>query len=194
MQINNINTDRLIINGLIFLLGLIIGIFLFKQCDNTPLPQNPVITQIKHTRDTIWAKDTVYTFKTVKIPKKVVDTIYKPVYIDSNDCKIVSLYHDSLIDSNINIYYKDYVQGILRAKDVSYKLKVPIKIIDSVNIKETLLVKHDFNLSAGSILGYNVVAPGVKVRYKNNEFGVNYNVLDLKNGLMLHWKYILIEK
>jgi hypothetical protein len=196
MQINNINKDKLVINALIFLLGFIIAFFLLRRCDNTPKPQSTVITQIKHTRDTIWAKDTLYTFKNIKIkvPVKVTDTIYKPLPVDSSICKTVSLYEDSLIDTNLVIHYKDHVQGLLLNKSLSYRLKVPVKIIDSIRIKETLITKPNFNLSAGSILGLNVIAPGIKIRYKQNEFGINYNIINPKSGLMVHWKYILIEK
>ncbi len=182
----------------IFLIGLIIGLLLFKRCDNTINDGSAPITVIKHSRDTIWAKDTIYSFKRIKIPVKVrvTDTIYKVLPIDSSACNTVSLYQDSLIDTNIAIYYKDYVQGILRSKDLSYKLKIPLKIIDSVKIKETITIKPKFNISAGSIVGANMIAPGIKVGIKRHEFGINYNIISPTplDGVMVHWKYILIEK
>lgn len=182
----------------VFLIGLIIGLLLFKRCDNTITRENKPITVIKHSRDTIWAKDTLYKFKSIKVPVKikVTDTIYKVLPVDSSACNTVSLYKDSLIDSNIVIYYKDYIQGVLRSKDMSYKLKVPLRIIDSIKTKETITIKPKFNISLGSIVGVNMIAPGIKVRYKRNEFGINYNIISPipQNGIMVHWKYILIEK
>ena len=96
----------------VFLIGLMIGLLLFKRCDNTITGENKPITVIKHSRDTIWAKDTLYKFKSIKVPVKikVTDTIYKVLPVDSSACNTVSLYKDSLIDSNIVIYYKDYIQ------------------------------------------------------------------------------------
>lgn len=192
------NKYKLITNALVFVLGFIIALLLFKECHNTPKPQSTVITQIKHTRDTIWAKDTIYSFKNIKIkvPVKVTDTIYQPLPVDSTICKTVYLYEDSLVDTNLVIYYKDHVQGIMRDKSLKYKLKVPLRIIDSVNIKETIIVKPKFNLSVGTIVSVNMISPGIKFRVHKNEFGINYNFVNENplEGLMLTWKYILFEK
>jgi hypothetical protein len=192
-QLNNLLTFVAI-----FLIGMIIGMLLFNRCQSIPQDKSDPITIIKHTRDTIWAKDTIFSFKNIKVPikVKVTDTIYKVTPIDSTACNTVYLYHDSLVDTNIVIYYKDYVQGLLKSKDMSYKLKVPLKIIDSVKIKETIIVKPNFNLSVGSIVGPNILAPGVKVKFKKHEVGVNYNLISPtpRDGVIIHWKYILIEK
>lgn len=198
MKLDNNTKYKLITNALIFALGFIIALLLFKSCHNTPEQQNTVIKQIKHTRDTIWAKDTIYSFKNikVKVPIKVTDTIYKSLPVDSTICKTVYLYEDSLVDTNLVIYYKDYVQGIMRDKSLKYKLKVPLKIIDSVNIKETIIIKPKFNISVGTMASVNMISPGIKFRVNRHEFGINYNIVteNPAEGILVTWKYILFEK
>src|ERR1700739_2312702 len=94
-----------------------------KSCNQSKIGLNEKHdTTIVHHRDTIWAKDTLFSFKNIKIPVAYPvkgDTIYKPIYIDTNKFKIVQVYQDSLIDSNITLYYKDYVQGALRGEKMS---------------------------------------------------------------------------
>lgn len=181
---------------IIFITGFILGLILFNKCDGT---NNTVtITKVKHTTDTIWAKDTLYSFKNIIIPKRIIDTIYKPIYIDSGICNTVSLYTDSLIDSNIVINYKDYVQGVMRNKEITYKLKVPLKIIDSIVVDKTQIIKPTKGLSTSLIATNRMIAPGIAIRHKNNEFGINLGISSPINnpslGLMLQWKHILIEK
>lgn len=182
---------------IVFITGFILGLILFNKCNG--INNNEIIvTKVKHTRDTIWAKDTLYSFKNIIIPKRIIDTIYKPVYIDSGMCNTVSLYTDSLIDSNIVINYKDYVQGILRNKEITYKLKVPLKIIDSIVVDKTQIIKPTKGLSTSLIATNRMIAPGIAIRHKNNEFGINLGISSPINnpslGLMLQWKHILIEK
>lgn len=154
---------------------LILIILSIKDCSGLKEPLVPIKndTTIIHHKDTIWTKDTIFSFKHIKIPVKQVDTVFKPIYIDTNDCKRVFVYKDSLVDSNLIIYYKDYIQGILRDKELSYKLKVPLKIYDSVI--ETIKIHPKFVLYGTLGIGQGIIAPGGEVALKRFKIGLGYN-------------------
>ena len=44
----------------------------------------------------------------------------------------IRVYYDTLTDANLVIMTKDTINGFLLGHNVSYKLKVPIRIIDSI--------------------------------------------------------------
>lgn len=174
----------------ITLVALVLLVLMLPKCDGFKLPNlKPNNDTIRiHTVDTLWAKDTLFKFKTIKIPVPtiVTDTLYKPIYIDSNRCNTVFVYADSLVDSNLVIYYKDYIQGILRNKDLSYKLKVPLRIYDSVT---TTIIKRPTVAVYGALtLGQGIIAPGAEVGLKRFKIGLGINLITNKPIFSIGYK------
>lgn len=162
---------------------LIIIILLLKECGsvvntliktNKPLPDTTIIHKI----DTIWAKDTIYSFKKIKVPVPYIEI----QYLDTSNkeiCTNVKVYEDSLVDKNISIYYKDYVsQGELLTKELSYRLKVPLTITNSstTTINVPTLYPPTFQLHGGLTVGSNIFSPQVSVSYKRHTLTLGYNM------------------
>lgn len=129
------------------------------------------ITKTEH----IYHTDTVFQVKHIKIPVPRIDTVEKIVYADTNNCRRIYIYQDSLVDSNIVFYYKDYIQGTLRDKKMSYKLKVPIRIIDTISITDKVFPK--FNASIGFEVGLNLASPIINIGYEKGNVILGYNLL-----------------
>lgn len=195
-QINKDSIINLIKWGII----LVIVILLLKECGSTikslvnlnkPKPDTTIIHKI----DTVFAKDTIYKFKGIKVPVPYIihDTI---VNIDGKDtCTNIKVYEDSLVDKNISIYYKDYIsQGTLLGKDLEYKLKVPLRITDSITttIKIPTLYHPTFQLNAGLTAGSSLFAPTIGVSYKRHNMFVGYN-LSTKQPI-LGYSFVLFRK
>lgn len=176
---NIFKTIKWVIIGIIILL-------LLKECrsivntfiDNKSNSDTVVVTQ--HTSDTIWSKDTIYKFKPKYVFTSTVDTFWKPVFIDSTECNRISRYMDTMIDKNVEIYTDIHVQGRLRGLKPSYKLKVPLKIIDSVKVTitvtNTVTVPSIFQVHVGASVSSMLLAPEVGVSYKRHTFKVGYNL------------------
>ena len=178
---------------------LIIVLLLLRECGpamkaliNINKPKADTV--VTHTRDTIWAKDTIYSFKKIRVPVPKI-MIH---YLDTNNhnpCTNVKIYEDSLVDKNISIYYKDYVsQGELLNKELSYKLKVPLTIYDSIKteIKIPTLYPPTFQLHAGVIGGSQIFAPEVSVSYKRHTFSAAYNITNKQP--IIGYKFVLFRK
>lgn len=177
------NKDQ-IFNTIKWIIILIIILLLLKECRgivneyvniNKPTTKDSII----HTTDTIWAHDTTIVFK----PKKVfypvpADTQWKPIYIDTSMCNRVWIIRDSVADSNVVIKNIAYVQGKLRSLQTAYKLKVPLRIIDSVKIITEIpkLYPPVFQIHVGTSVSSNLLAPEVGVSYKRNTFRIGYNL------------------
>lgn len=131
-------------------------------------------TTIVYSSDTIWAKDTLYVYQ--KSPT-LTDSfyIYEP---DSTLCNYLREYQDTISDSNITIYTTDLVRGKLIESGLSYKLKVPIKIIDSVKTTITNTIEPTYNVSAGFILSKNNIAPMLSVSKKDVYLQVGYDIMN----------------
>lgn len=182
----------------------IIALLLLKECRsivNTTINNNkPVVKDsIIHKRDTVWAHDTVIVFK----PKKVfvpqpADTFWKPVPIDTIDFFRVFVSRDTFSDKNVDIFTETHYQGLLRELKPSYKLKVPLQIVDSVKVIHEIpkLYPPTFQAGVGIILGKNVVAPELKIGYKRNEFGLGYNLINTTklDGVIVRYNYTIFRK
>lgn len=182
----------------------IIFLLILKECNSIvknaveyskPIPKDSII----HTRDTIWAKDTVVIFK----PKKVfipqpADTFWKPVPIDTNDFFRVFVSRDTFSNKDLDIYTETHYQGLLRGLKPSYKLKVPLQITDSVKVIREIpkLYPPTFQVGAGMILGKNIVAPEIELEYKRNEFGLGYNLINTTklDGVIIRYNYTIFRK
>jgi hypothetical protein len=159
-------------------IGVVLGVMLLRQC--SPMPQPQTETIIKHKVDTIWAKDTTYKLvvKKIPVPKVVHDTIYKAAPLDSAICNRIHEYSDSLIDSNLVLNYKIYTQGILKDFKPSYKLKVPLRIIDSVWVLQRVEKNPIFALDGVVVVSRNTIAPMAYLSGKRTGVGVGYDMLN----------------
>lgn len=174
--------------GKIFLGIIAIALFIFGyQCgsknSNTPeVTKNTSDTTSTHKRDTILPKDTVFSFKDKPVPYPVYihDTLEVLKPIDSLDLHRFFVYNDSIEDSNVKIYSKIVTQGkTLNSFKPSYKLKVPLVIIDSVtttirdSIFSTKLPKYQ--LSFGVVASPKMLAPIVDLTVNRSTYGVGYD-------------------
>lgn len=185
-------------NILITVLFIIVAILLFQVGCNKPEIDLKPKTSVLVKSDTVWGKDTIYQLKVVYKPKNTliykIDTIKYPISADS--LYFVREYSDSLVDTNQTVYYKAKTLGILDELDISYKLKVPIKITDSVFTNTTTIVTKQPKLSiyAGIETGGNLnsfnISPYLDLNIKNNTIGYRYGILDethnIKVGIKLY--------
>lgn len=190
------NILKLIKWGIILIVAILLttcGTNLVKDLvkANKPIPDTITI----HDIDTIFPPKEPIQFKYIKVPTPYIvhDTI---VNIEGKDtCVNIKVYQDSLIDDNINIYYTDYVaQGTLLGKDLSYTLKVPLRIIDSqtTTIKVPTLYPPTFQLGAGLTVGSNIFAPEVGVSYKRHTLSLGYNLTNKQP--IAGYKFVLFRK
>jgi len=190
------NILKLIKWGIILIIAILLttcGTGLVKDLIKANKPTSD--TTVVHKVDTIFAHDTIYKFKGIKVPVPYIihDTVVK---VDGKDtCVNIKVYQDSLVDDNINIYYKDYIaQGTLLGKDLSYKLKVPLRIIDSqtMTIKVPTLYPPVFQIHASVIVGVNIFAPEIGVSYKRHTVTGGYNLTNKRP--ILGYKFTIFRK
>lgn len=179
------------------LFGIIIIMSLFKGCgDRTPKAEFTV------KRDTIvkitLASDTVVKFKTKYFPKW--DTVY--AFKDSSKwskdlCKFEREYKDSTSDSNVTIFSDIRTIGLLKSNQISYKLKVPVKIETTIRTDSIIYVPskgNKFTLVSYGGVGGNMkqlnLNIGIAVLSKNKYYGYSYDpVSQLHNvnfGIILY--------
>lgn len=148
-----------------------------KEYNSLKKPINEPKEVIKVTHDTVWSKaDTIYSFETKKKFIYLIDTVYKPVLVTSEECNKTKLSIDTLDNSQITIYDSIYYQGILRKKHTAYKLKVPLMITDSVFIAVPKPIVPEYQVNAGLAVGSNLLAPTVAVTKGRHTVGLGYNV------------------
>lgn len=184
------------------ILVLVLIILLLHTCgkrfycsDSNVVYKDSITTKI----DTLWTKDTIYSFKSYK--PKVKDSVKTTEYtiIDHGPCQYKRFYQDSLVDSNIVIYNSDTTLGLLLGKQTSYKLKVPQKIIITNTIIKTPEFKEKIKLFIGGQVGGNrqqfEFSPNVTLETKQSNLysveyglinktisvGFGYNILNRKN-------------
>ncbi len=159
---------------------IIVILFSLRQCSEPEYKtEENIITQTSY--DTIKSKDTLIQFKEHWYPK--VTTITKIEYkVDSNLCKYTREYSDSLSDSNLTIFTNNKVLGQLQSSKTSYRLKIPIKIIETNNITKEIIQPNKFDLFALSEIGGNKTefnaSLGLGFRYKKELIELKYNFID----------------
>lgn len=147
-----------------------------RKFKNSRNKQNFTYDTLYHKTDTIYLKDTIISYKLKYQHLKT--TIRDTVYINN---KPLNIYIDSLVDNNLIIYTTDTVDGEILARNLAYKLKVPILIHDSMvvekvpinssNCKKWILFigpeiggnLNKFNTSA--ILGFSIDNKLISYRY-----------------------------
>lgn len=85
--------------------------------------------------DTIWMKDTIIKFEYKTVTKPIV--VYKNPIIEVCDDSIRE-YTGEFNDSNLTVYSSSKTKGKLLENEIKYKLKIPLKIIDSVFVKTSI--------------------------------------------------------
>lgn len=177
-------------------IGIII-LLLLKECKSVintiTNPVKPIKDSVVHKTDTIWAKDTVIVFK----PKRVfvpqpADTFWKPSPVDTSICHRVFVSRDTFSNKDVDIFTETHYQGLLREIKPSYKLKVPIKIIDSITVYKPTLYPPKFQLGGSVIIGKNIIAPEISGSINRSNFGIGYNILD--KSPTIRYSYTIFRK
>lgn len=170
---------------LILILALIVIVFLLlRGCGSPSKDLGIPYIQTIETHDTIWAKDTIVQFKSIIKPKH--DTIYKldSSNIDPKDLFFTRIYNDSLTDSNQTIFYSAKTFGMLDSLNISYRLKIPIEITNTIITTKTDIQFQPSKLSlytglelAGNKASFNL-SPFVTLNVNRASIKVGYGVLD----------------
>lgn len=173
-----------IVNVISFGLGALLTILLLKQC-SSPVP---TLDEAVTKSDTVIVHDTVF-------PDPIINKIYvkvngpvKEVSVikyDSTICRLNRVYQDSLVDSNLVVYYKDSVNGVLLDKEMAYKLKVPLKIHSTTTITDSVLIPvksyknglYLFGEVGGNKSSFNYSVGASFVSKKNYMLGYRYGVV-----------------
>lgn len=180
---NIFKTIKWIVISIIVLLLLL----LLKECNSIVKsylpnfkPKSDTITIVEHKSDTIWAKDTVYQMIPKKVFIPIIDTSQKPLPIDSINFFRVFVSRDTFPDSNLTLFTETHYQGLLREIKPSYKLKIPVKIIDTVKvtttITNTVTVPSMLQIHIGAAVSTGLLAPEVGVSFKRHTFRIGYNL------------------
>ena len=169
---------------LFYLSALVIGFLLgFRGCANGKIV-NPKgdTTSVKietHT-DTIWAKDTIYSFK----PKYIFLPSDSVITRDTICTNYIKFYSDSLADTNLTIYIKDSIQGLKKYQKLDYKLKIPIKI-ETTLTKTITIEKYNepkFTIYGGIESGGNQniveLSPFIAINRKNLVYITRYDIIN----------------
>lgn len=173
--------------GLIALISIIFAVKCDSVINNIKAlikPSNSSIDTVEiHTIDTIWAKDTIITPPIVIKSKPIIihDTILKPASIDTLEMYKFFTYKDTIKDSNIDIYRDVITQGkTLTQNKLSYKLKVPLKIIDSKTLTitktDTLYKQPKYSIAVGAAVGTQLLCPMAEFTIDKHTFGAGYNL------------------
>lgn len=177
---NIFKTVKFVVIGIILLL-------LLRECHDIikPLlpgnkPTSDTVTVITHKSDTIWAKDTIYKIVPKKVFIPVTDTFWKPIPIDSLNYHRVFVSRDTFKTKELDLFTETHYQGLLREIKPSYKLKVPLKIIDTVKVSltvtNTVTTPCTFQVHVGVSVSSLLLAPEVGVSYKRHTFKAGYNL------------------
>lgn len=141
-------------------------------------------TTVIYSSDTIWAKDTLYVYK--KTPS-LTDSIF--IYnTDSTMCNYIREYKDTIEDSNMVIFTDDLVQGRLIESGFSYKLKIPIKIIDSVTTTITKTNIEKYSISVGALGSTKQLTPILIFNKKDLYLQGGYDIVNKTPVLGIGYK------
>jgi len=184
-------------NIIIICLSIIIMIIMLtKGCKTESIITNTTtITKI----DTVFSKDTVYKLKTIIKPVPV--NIYlDPSPVDTNICKYLRIYRDSIIDTNQILYYDITTKGKLDSLKLSYKLKIPLRIfINTTNtITNTVTQLPKWSLYGGLELGGNKntfnFSPFIGLNMKNKNIYYRYGVLSNTHNIGVGINFLKSKK
>lgn len=193
--------NKLFTHSLTAVLGFVLCLFLLEKCDSSP-DQDPVKASRTETLDTTYIYKDTGSIKEipVPVPYPVAGEKVRVPYelIDSSMCSYYNVYNDSIRNSEVTIFWNDTVQGVLRSRNISYRLKLPSQlqithtIIDSVPYS----VKTPSNgiyVSGGLGItpeGVNTVLVGADYISKK-KWGVGYQYDIARSTHLASFKYLL---
>jgi len=171
---------------ILYIILIIILIFFLRLFITPKIINNDIIKETV-LYDTIISSDTVILFKPIYKPKY--DTIYKTDTINYSVCEYIRVYNDSLCDTNITIYSDISTIGELEYNKISYKLKVPVKIIEIHNITNVETKPPKVNINGFIEVGGNNnkfnTSAGIRIKVKNIQYGYRRGISDKTNNISL---------
>ncbi len=138
--------------------------------------------------------DTAYKELIVKIPNRIrdtstyYDTIAIPYYSDSDFEEMMrypAMYHDTIKDSLVSIYFTALVRGYLDDMKMGYRILAPRKTVIT-NITTEVAEKKKFNglyfgVNIGSpidTLKFTAFTPMLELSFEKTNFEAGYNFID----------------
>lgn len=185
---------------LIIILAIIImAMVLVKGCSK-PFPNLEVVPQTIIKSDTVFSVDTLVKFKTIVKPEY--DTIYEVDSIDSIDLDTLFYfreYNDSLSDSNLTIYSKVKVIGLLDKLDISYRNKIkPILITKHITETKIETKTPKISIYTGLELGGNKssfnLSPFISFNFPKTSIGYRYGILNNTHSIGVGYKIFNSKK
>lgn len=189
---------ELIKNYLALILTIIIIVLLLHKSCNNPLPNLDVQPTTIYKSDTIFNIDTLVELKTIYKPKH--DTIYKTDSVFNLDTLVyVREYNDSLTDTNLTLYSKAKVIGILDELELSYKMKSkPILITNNITKIETVYKPSKLSIYTGVEVGGNTasfnLSPFVNLNVNKTSIEYRYGILDETHNISVGYKIFNSKK
>ena len=112
-------------------------------------------------------------------PKIRIDTIIKPVYLDSGACNRIYVYEDTIRTKEYDLYRKSHIQGRLRFDTTGVKLKVPLMVTNSTTVtikKESLITQpYKYEIHAGILATPKMLAPMVELSVDKWSYSAGYD-------------------
>jgi len=166
-------------------LALVIMVLMLKGGCSKKEPNVIFKDSIRITHDTVFAKDTVIEFKKKFYPKW--DSVFTVDTIRIEGLQMGRVYNDTVRDKNVDIFNRSEVIGMIKSSKVSYKLKVPLLITDSVFITSTVAIPPKVSLYAGLELSGNKdnfnLSPFLKLDVRKTTISARYGLLDKTVGI-----------
>jgi len=159
---------------------------LIKGCEKPNVPSKPIYIKGETTVviDTVNRPYEVIKFKTKYYPK------WDTAYVDTTDkwpefnTPITRVYNDSLSDSNLTIYSKIKVFGVVKENNMSYRLKTPLEIIKTVSRVDTIksvatpkLTVYGGLETGGNMSKFNI-SPFLTANVRKTSITFRYGILD----------------
>jgi hypothetical protein len=159
---------------------------LIKGCEKPAVPAKPIYIKGDSTIviDTVDRPYEVIKFKTKYYPK------WDTAYFDTTDTwpkfetSITRFYNDSLSDSNLTIYSKIKVLGIVKESNMSYRLKNPLEVIKTVSRVDTIksVATPKLTVYGGIETGGNMnrfnISPFLTANVRKTSITFRYGILD----------------
>jgi len=105
------------------------------------------------------------------------------------------VYYDTARSKDVVIYSTDTVIGSLVGKKLSYKLLVPLKIIDTTIVEITkdslIFVPNKYEIHAGLIASPKMLAPTIEFSIDRSTYGIGYDPFNKQP--VISYKYRLFS-
>jgi hypothetical protein len=177
-----------------YLIGFILALIIFYcgyitgQRSVEPCSEVRERETIQSKRDTIKA-DTAIKKREFKPKLKKIKSINHRAYfaneIERDTAKILYVSRDSIVNEEVEIYVTDTAKGEIINKEIAYKIKVPLKIIDSVIVTRERIAEKSLPQS-GIFIGIEAgigniyrIAPEIEyLTKKGYAYSYNFDVVN----------------